>query len=452
MSESFVFAAVRAGEDAAVAIIIRRTMNMRRRAIFMLSILGCLSLRAASPERTVSPSQEFIIYGANASLRGGLSELAEQTKANLLALLQQRDRWTTPIVVNLQLQQANLPEIPPAELRFSQTGSGLKLQLDLTIAQNLDASVIERELLRAILLEIIYRKQSDIAPGTVFVEPPDWLLDGVLALAPGPNRGLLVEALSLSDKATSLEKFLRQRPGLLDSAGRMLYRAYSLALVQFLIDGSDGRSRLTRYIGSLSHASNDPLADLKAQFPSLASNAEKTWQLAITRASGVQSYQLLTFPESELRLDELLHIRIPETGKPVDLSALARQKTSAPEKVALNQLSQALLMLIGQVNPVLRPIAREYQEIATRLARGKRRGITKRLARLEITRQRLASRMSDIDDYMNWFEATQMQSGSGIFADYLRAADQPLAGESRRRDPLSVYLDALEDRLEDSHQ
>src|SRR6266705_3051123 len=451
MSESFVFAAVRAGEDAAVAIIIRRTTNMRRRAIFMLSILGCLSLRAASPERTVSPSQQFIIYGTNAALRGALSELAEQTKANLLALLQQRDRWTTPIVINLQPQQANLPEIPPTELRFSQTGSGLKLQLDLTIAQNLDASLMERELLRAILLEIIYRKQPDIAPGTVFVEPPDWLLDGVLAFAPGPDRGSLIEALSLSDKAMSLEKFLRQRPGLLDSAGRLLYRAYSLALVQFLIDGPDGRSRLTRYIGSLSHASNDPLADLKAQFPSLASNPEKTWQSAITRASGVQSYQLLTFAESERRLDELLHARIPETGKPVDLSALARQKASASEKVALNQLSQSLFVLIGQANPVLRPIAREYQEIATRLARGKRRGVTKRLARLQITRERLAARMGDIDDYMNWFEATQMESGSGVFADYLRAADQPQALESRH-DPLSVYLDALQDQFEDYQQ
>src|SRR6266516_1623536 len=235
MSESFVFAAVRAGEDAAVAIIIRRTMNMRRRAIFMLSILGCLSLRAASPERTVSPSQEFIIYGANASLRGGLSGLAEQTKANLLALLQQRDRWTTPIVVNLQLQQANLPEIPPTELRFSQTGSGLKLQLDLTITQNFDASLMERELLRAILLEMIYRKELDIAAGTVFVEPPDWLLEGVLALAAERDRGPLVEALSLSDKGVSLEEFLRQRPGLLDSAGRLLYRAYSCALVKLLV-------------------------------------------------------------------------------------------------------------------------------------------------------------------------------------------------------------------------
>jgi hypothetical protein len=452
MSESFVFTAVRAGEDAAVAIIMRRTTKMNRRATFMLSILACLSLRAELPERTVSPSQQFIIYGANAALRGALSELAEQTKTNLLALLQQSDRWKTPIVVNLQPQQANLPEIPSAELRFSQTGSGLKLQLDLTIAQNLDAPLMERELLRAVLLEMIYRKEPDIAPGTVFVEPPDWLLDGVLALAPGPDRGPLVEALSLSDKGTPLEKFLQQRPGLLDSVDRILYRAYSLALVQFLIDGSDGRSRLTRYIGSLSHASTDPLADLKEQFPSLANNAEKTWQSAVTRASGVHTYQLLTFAESERRLDELLHARIPETGKPVDLSALARQKASASEKVGLNQLSQTLLMLIGQANPVLRPIAREYQEIATRLARGKRRGITKRLARLEITRQRLTARMSDIDDYMNWFEATQMESGSGVFADYLRAADEPQAAESQRRDPLSVYLDALEDRLEDSHQ
>ena len=213
----------------------------------------------------------------------------------------------------------------------------------------------------------------------------------------------------------------------------------------------DGRSRLARYIGSLSHASNDPLADLKAQFPLMAGNAEKTWQSAITRLSGVQSYQLLTFAESERRLGELLRAKIPEIGKSVDLGALAWRKASASEKAALNQLSQALLLFIGQANPVLRPVAREYQEIATRLARGKRRGITKRLARLENTRQRLAARMSDIDDYMNWFEATQMESGSGVFADYLRAAEQPQAPESRH-DPLSVYLDALQDQFEDYQQ
>ncbi|PYJ17129.1 MAG: hypothetical protein DME96_07105 [Verrucomicrobia bacterium] len=421
-------------------------------SVIIVLALSETGLRCARLERSVSPSQQFIIYGVNGALRGALSELAEQTKTNLLALLQQRDRWETPIVINLQPQQANLPEIPPTELRFSQTGSGLKLQLDLTITQNFDASLMERELLRAILLEMIYRKEPDIAAGTVFVEPPDWLLEGVLALAAERDRGPLVEALSLSDKWVSLEEFLRQRPGLLDSAGRLLYRAYSCALVKLLVDGPDGRSRLARYIGSLSHASNDPLADLKAQFPLMAGNAEKTWQSAITRLSGAQSYQLLTFAESERRLSELLRAKIPEIGKSVDLGALARQKASASEKVALNQLSQALLLFIGQANPVLRPVAREYQEIATRLARGKRKGVTKRLARLENTRERLASRMSDIDDYMNWFEATQMESRSGVFADYLRVADQPRAPEPRRRDPLSVYLDALQDQLEDYQQ
>ena len=64
-------------------------------------------------------------------------------------------------------------------------------------------------------------------------------------------------------------------------------------------------------------------------------------------------------------------------------------------------------------NPVLRPIGREYQEIVELLARGKRRGVPKRLSRLEQIRQQLIARMTEIDDYLNWFEATQMNSGSG---------------------------------------
>ena len=150
-------------------------------------------------------------------MRGAVSDLAERTKADLLTLLRQRDNWTVPVVVNLQPQQPNLPEIPPADFRFSQTGFGLKLQLDLTISKNLDASLVERELLRAILLEMIYRKQSHIAAGSVVVEPPDWLIDGALALAPGRDHGQLVEALTSADKTEPLDAFLRQRPRLLDS-------------------------------------------------------------------------------------------------------------------------------------------------------------------------------------------------------------------------------------------
>lgn len=422
---------------------------MNRGAILILSIFLCHTLRSESPERSVSPSHQFIIYGADKTLRGAVSELAEQTKANLLALLGQRDRWKTAIVINLQPEQANLPEIPPAELRLSQTGSGMKLQLDLTIAQNLDASLMERELLRAILLEMMYRKDSEISPGVELVEPPDWLLDGVLALTPGRDRAPLVDALSVSQKTMSLEKFLRQRPELLDSVGRTLYRACSFALVQFLADGTDGRTRLARYIDNLSNASNDPVADLKAQFPALAGNTGETWQSVLTQTSGAQDFQLLTFRESERRLDDLLRVKVPNTEKSLDLSGLAGRKASAAEKIALNEMARTLLLFIGQANPVVRPIAREYQQIAALLARGKRRGIAKRLARLQTTREQLTARMSDVDDYMNWFEATQLPARSGTFGDYLKAASQPQTTGPRRRDPFSVYLDTLDDQLGD---
>jgi hypothetical protein len=262
----------------------------------------------------------------------------------------------------------------------------------------------------------------------------------------------LIEALGNTEKPLSLEKFLRQRPGLLDSMGRTLYRAYAFALMQKLLDGKNGGAQLAKYIDHLYDSSNDPLADLTSQFPALADDAEKTWQLALNRLKSLQIFRLLTFAESEQHLDDLLRVKIAEPNKPVKLvrlDELTQHKLSASEKMALDQLKRDLMFLVPQTNPVLRPIGREYQEIIALLARGKRRGVPKRLARLEITRQQLAARMTEIDDYLNWFEATQMNSGSGNFTGYLKALDQSQVPAPRRHDPLSVYVDALEDQFGD---
>jgi hypothetical protein len=89
----------------------------------------------------------------------------------------------------------------------------------------------------------------------------------------------------------------------------------------------------------------------------------------------------------------------------------------------------------------MRPIIREYQQITALMAEGKRRRLTKRLAHVESTRAELVSRMSEMNDYLNWFEATQSQATSKMFADYLDAAND---SAPRRRDALSVYLDSLE--------
>jgi len=285
----------------------------------------------------------------------------------------------------------------------------------------------------------------------VLVEPPAWLIEAALAFGPGRDRGPLIEALANTQKPLPLEKFVRQRPGLIDSTGRTLYRAYAFAFLQMLLDAENGRNQLAKYIDHLTDSSNDSMADLKGQFPFLANDAEKTWQLALSRLNSLQTFRLLTFAESEQRLDELLPVKISEPNKSikvVSLEELAQHKSSASEKLALDQLKSDLMFLVPQINPVLRPIGREYQEVAALLARGKRRGVQKHLSRLEFTRRQLAARMGEIDDYMNWFEATQMNTGSGNFTGYLKAVDQSRVPAPRRHDPLSVYVDALEDQFE----
>jgi hypothetical protein len=90
----------------------------------------------------------------------------------------------------------------------------------------------------------------------------------------------------------------------------------------------------------------------------------------------------------------------------------------------------------------------EYDKAATLLARGKTNGIAKRLVRLNAARNGIAAQARNIDDYMNWFEATKPRGPSGAFADYLRAADLTSQPEKRRRDPISVYLDVLETQFQ----
>lgn len=139
-------------------------------------------------------------------------------------------------MINLQLPAANLPEIPTSDLLISQTDGSLKFQLDLNLSKRIDSLQIEHELTRAILLQMVYRNKTQIAPGDNYVEPPAWLIDGLLAAMPHRDNGQLKEALGVFGQITSLKKFLQQRPALLDSAGRLVYRAYSFALVQLLIE------------------------------------------------------------------------------------------------------------------------------------------------------------------------------------------------------------------------
>jgi hypothetical protein len=338
-------------------------------------------------------------------------------------------------------------------LNFSQTGFGLKLQLDLNVGGELSAPAVERELLRAVLLEMMYRGEPDTPAGTPYVEPPEWLVEGTLALVSEGDAAAMAERLSTvisSGNVVPLEQFLRQTPVLLESPSRALYRAYAAAFVSMLARSAESRDSLGRFLTSLPHATNDPLADLQRHFPALIAGekAQANWETNLKRLATSDRYRLMTCEETERQLAELLRIELTPAGKPAAKYALEEFPQFIRDPglpVALRVLNERLLILAGRAHTLYQPIIREYQEIARLLERRKTKRVPQRLAEARGTREQLSRRMSAIGDYMNWFEATQARTASGAFREYLKAAEfaaqRPLR---RRRDPISVYLDAME--------
>ena len=61
--------------------------------------------------------------------------------------------------------------------------------------------------------------------------------------------------------------------------------------------------------------------------------------------------------------------------------------------------------------------------------------------------QRVIARMSEIDDYLNWFEATQLQTESGLFENVRETATDTAVTIHHRKDAFSNYLDAMESQF-----
>jgi hypothetical protein len=428
-----------------------------RAGIILLCVLADASVLPAPPERSVSTSRQFLVYGADVRLRGAICDLAERAKQDVLNLIAQRDEWTTPIVIDAQYPHANVPERPRAALSFSQTGFGLKLQLDLTIAPDASQPEVRRELLRAILLELMYRSKSNLAAGTTYVPPPDWLLEGIRPQQSDLDGGKLRAVLGTSvtvRQILPLAEFLRLRKcSRLDGPGRLLYEAYSFALVELLTRTPDGRGRLARFFADIPSASNDPMANLGTHFPELsdAKIAEKAWSLHISQLAVGGPFQLLSAEETEKKLSELLVLRISDAGskKEYHLDEFEKFIRNASAKVTLIQCSRDLSILATRANPIYRSIVYEYAKIVALLAQGRARGTAQRLARLSETRKSVAVTTREINDYLNWVEASKSPGPSGAFADYMRAAEMASPSEGKRRDAISVYLDVLEAQFQD---
>ena len=111
------------------------------------------------------------------------------------------------------------------------------------------------------------------------------------------------------------------------------------------------------------------------------------------------------------------------------------------------QLSPVLRGLEGlamRAHPLYQPVVKDYNELITSFGAGNRiRDWDERLDYLERERATLARRCREVEDYLDWWEASHSQFQSGEFDRYLEAADRLEAELPPREDELSRYLDQL---------
>lgn len=437
-------------------------------AIWLLALLcsggGLRSVRALDiMPRSFSRSKQFVVYARDGALRNAIGTLGEDTKAEILRALGQRDEWKIPIVLDLRLPEAAVQDArPPVRLTLAQTGSGLKIELDLLTGEAGRGTRIRDELVRTILLELAYRDHQNLSSGQGYVPPPPWLVQGFAAYVDNVEDGVsasMYSALLPTTEALPITEFLQRDPSTMDSTSQAVYRAYSYNLVSLLLqDVEGGRAGMLAYIKDLPTLPPEEARSagvLAQHFPQLSASPdslEKWWTLGLARLAAADQYQAFSVEETERRLVPLLSFQtLPNTKKPsqpvknytlddfLDFTGKKQNRRMLlPTRVGLAELS-------GRANPLSRQIILGYQEVVETLSQEKTGGVRQKLQTLAAERKKVLKRRDDIDDYVNWFEGTQMPEQSGAFENYFRAArQQEHPRPVHRPDALSAYMDSLD--------
>ncbi|MEO8206685.1 MAG: hypothetical protein ABI615_10930, partial [Chthoniobacterales bacterium] len=442
-------------------------------AVLIAGLLPAQTLYAAkAADRVSSSSGQFIVFSADKKRGSAVAKKAEQIKEDLLRIFNLQDRWKHIILIQLiEIEIYHKSSAPFLLTMHDAVDNTLRIQLDVAAAGSVDTATLVREILRSLLLEMMYRKQSNIATQTYHF-PPNWLVEALLAMMKSQDPQLDDPIADLSAKASALkveapvfgqlikngetpklDELIAQKPGRMDTTTRILYRAQAMALLRAWMETPHGKEEVLNYLVQCSQAEPNKALFLSCFTATGGSEAklQRLWTLALARYSATDRLDSFSVEETEKSLAKILDVKNPVDSKnskekPVKenkLIALARQKNS---KIIFQQMQADLLRLNIRAHPLYRPIVQQYIAIAEHLAKGKVAKMGKPLAELEATRKLVQERMGKVSDYLNWYEASRMNTQSGEFDEILKNAARYDLEKSKRNDPISRYLDGVEER------
>lgn len=442
-----------------------------------------LTPKPAVGESSVHGGQ-FHVYGPIKEHRDVLLTEAERTRREVAEALQIQTAFVFPIVIQIREAGALLPGRGEVWTTISQTDDGFRIEVSLVPQRNaVDGPLLRQELVRAVLAELLLRTHGASELSGRDVPPPAWLLHGTLELLDYKALGRQSEGFSAVFRlghVLSIEDIFDVDPAGMDSVSRTVYRSSCCGLLLMLLERSSGGRNFAELCRLLPVMSGQDTAAIARAYPELNASGNslgKWWSLQLAAMSQPGMDELLSpqgtdaeltkaltlhlaaLPEEEKKakkgLPKVFGKRKPEekpaakpapgTVEEIPLDQYARAMPRKDREVIFNRVDLALTQLSLRAHPLYRPVVGQYLSLVKELSAGKKQkeaaGV---IASLATVRRNLLADMSKLEDYLDWYEATQIESLSGSFHDYLRAATEQDRPPPPRRDPVSRYLNLLE--------
>lgn len=431
-------------------------MNRRLRALLPWSAAFAALIPSASgadQPPSLSSSRQIYVYCEDAPARARVASFADEMKAGALSVLGLSDRWKFPIIITIRRAKTASPQ-PASEVRLFEMETGFKVGVNVVLGDDMSGLHFQHDLVRAVLLELAYRQMPAIKSGHAYPEPPEWLVTAIIGAMrqrgePGVNADVF-KTLVAGGKVPELRDFLSEKPAGLDSTSRALYEAQSLSLLQLLIELPQGRASLATYVRDFPRADpSDPAGNLIAHFPALAGSEQslgKWWALSLARFASTDRFHGMSADETEKQLAALLTFVVMQKDekKTFTIDQYGEYlKIPASREVLKNRILDLAALATGG-HALFRPILVEYEQILVQIGRGKTRDLPKRLAAAAHYRELILTRLGDINDYLNWMEATQMPSVSDAFKEAVKSPAKTAPATPKRDDGITLYMDSME--------
>jgi hypothetical protein len=447
---------------------------------------------------------QFHVWGRDRDQRRVLLSAAAETQRLFLTALRLPPAFRHPIVVQIRDSGSLRPGTRTVWSEISEIPGGFRLEINV-VPENkvVPGDLWREEIVRCLLAEIILRDRSGSDLSGSDAPPPDWLLHGTLELLSYQATGRPSEAFASVFRlghVLPLEDIFRAEPRGMDTVSRSIYRASCCGLLQMLLEQPNGSASMAALLPALASAGDDPSSAIARSFPALTASGNslpKWWALQLATMAQPGADEILSPKESDAALSTALVFLLPADPnaaskpspkpqgrlkrlfsrkksaadpQPANPPAPATASTESPDSsdrslpfsswpdvlkrkdraAILSRTSLALTKLSVRAHPLYRPIIADYLAVIKDLESGKHlKDLPVRLGKTNATAASLRAELSRIEDYLDWFEATQQEEQGDEFRDYLRAEDELKRPPPPRNDPISRYLDEVAREFEE---